>query len=169
MVRGRISGRGLLRPRSGLTLIELVLVLSLLAILSASMLLRVPPATGRSTAALQAQQLADDLRHARGLALSGGRGLQFVFMANGYRVCLAGTDCSHSAGALREPGHPGGRFEVELKHDLAFSPLPILQFDTLGQPQTALPLQIELQLADTALVRVTVAPVTAAVTVEVLQ
>ena len=169
MARGRTSGRRRLRPRSGLTLIELVLVLSLLAILSTSMLIRVPPAAGRSTAALQAQQLADDLRHARGLALSGGRGLQFVFMANGYRVCLAGTDCSNMAGALHEPGHPGGRFEVELKHDLVFARSLTLQFDTLGQPQIELPLQIELLLAGTALIRVTVAPVTAAVTVDVLQ
>jgi prepilin-type N-terminal cleavage/methylation domain-containing protein len=155
--------------QSGLTLIELVMVLTVVAILSATLLMRGPPAAGRSTAAYQAQQLAEDLRHARMLALAGGRSLQFRIMATGYRVCLASVDCSVVSLALQEPGHPGGRFEVALGHDLAFPQSLTLQFDTLGRPQIATALNLELQLSGISLVRVTVTPLTGSVAVDVLQ
>lgn len=166
---GRRRRAGDRRPQSGLTLIELVLVLTVGAILSATMLMRGPPAAGRSTASYQAQQLATDLRQARMLALAGGRSLQFRIMTSGYRVCLSSVDCSVASQALQEPGHPGGRFEVELGHDLVFPQPQTLHFDALGRPQIAAASSLELQLNGISLVRVTLEPVTGSVTVDVLQ
>lgn len=161
--------RGGLQPQSGLTLIELVLAISVLAILSAVVLMRGSPAAGRSTAVHQASQVAADLLHARALALTGGRSLQFRSTATGYQVCLASADCSDHNQVLRDPGHPGGRFEVELTHGLSFSEALTLNFDVLGRPQIVSALNLDLQLAGISLVRVTVMPLTGLVSVLVLQ
>ena len=162
-------GSGVYRAQSGLTLIELTLGLIVVAVLSAVMLMRGPPAAGRGTAAYQAQQLADDLRLARVLALAGGRSLQFRVEVSGYRVCLVGADCSDSRQVLQEPGHPGGRFEIELEHDLSFPQQATLQFDVLGRPQITAALDLELHSNNIALARVTVTPLTGFVAVQVLQ
>jgi len=130
---------------AGASLLELLLVLVILAILSA---LALPGSSDRlelHRVAQRAQQLQADLHHARALAALGGRNLRFAITPQGYRVtCVAADDwvdaawlAANSAGCdptvpIADPGR-SRRFEVVLPDELRFEQSANWIYDVTGR------------------------------------
>ncbi len=119
----------------------------LVGILSASVIPKMTPQAGKSTAAYQALRLADDLRHTRLLAMGWGQTLIFSSDASSWRVTCANagnctngmpgaSTCPNPTISVIDPGHHGP-FCVALENGVTLSGPASIQFDLLGRPQAS--------------------------------
>ncbi len=163
----------------GFSQLELLTTVALAGIMSASVVPKMLPQTGKSTAAYQALRLADDLRHTRLLAMSWGKSLVFSANANTWRVtCASGFSCStgtpaaascpNPSAAVIDPGHHGP-FCVALENGVTLSGPGSIQFDLLGRPQHSGAITYQLSAGGTTIATVSVAADTGFVSTAVLQ
>jgi Tfp pilus assembly protein FimT len=128
----------------GLTLIDALLVVVIVAIVSAYAVMRVR-STGENTLWYQAQQMASDIRHVQVLASTYGRSLQITASAgvNGtYTVsCVSATTapCPATLGSAITDPVTGSAFTGALQDGvtLAVSGTNPLPFDMQGRPLTS--------------------------------
>ncbi len=131
----------------GVTQLELLIAMVLVGILSASVIPKMTPQAGKSTAAYQALRLADDLRHTRLLAMGWGQTLIFRSDASSWRVTCANSGnctngmpgagtCPNPTISVIDPGHHGP-FCVALENGVILSGPASIQFDLLGRPQAS--------------------------------
>ncbi len=163
----------------GFSQIELVTTITVASLMSASVVPKMIPQASRSAANWQAVRLADDLRHARLLAMSLGKPLSFNSDAASWRVsCInAGSctvvtppaqTCPNPTLTLLDPGHHGG-FCVAVEGGITLSGPASIQFDLLGRPQSASTMTYQLSANGSVVATVTVAPGTGFVTTAQLQ
>jgi prepilin-type N-terminal cleavage/methylation domain-containing protein len=122
----------------GFSLIELIAVIVLVSILSATVASKAMPRAAESTAGYQALSLASDLRHTQLLAMSWGRALAFTPASTSYSVtCVAAsTDpCFDAVTPVLDRGRDGP-FTVTLENGATLTGAAI-QFDILGQPSAS--------------------------------
>jgi len=133
MLGNRLAGH----PRvAGFTLIELIIVIVVVGIISAFVVSRAMPRAGESTAGYQAQQFANDLRHAQMLAMTWGKDLNFTTATASYSVsCASGSTGPCASSPVIDPGHSGA-FAVALDN-VTLSPATTLTFDIVGKPSSA--------------------------------
>jgi len=113
-------------PQTGFTLLELVVVLVLLGVLSASIYLRWTPAGASLNA--QAGQVARTLRHAQAQALTQGRRLTFdVLSTSTYAISAAGAVIRDTQGLAQN---------YSLVNGVSLTGAD-LDFDSLGRPVDA--------------------------------
>lgn len=125
------------RVAAGFTMIELIIVLTVVAILSASAILRLSSASARGVTT-NADQLRQDIAHMQMLALTWGVPLRLSIAADGksYAVsCRAtGTGCASVAAIPLDPA-TGASFQTALTDSVIVSPASgTLDFDSLGRP-----------------------------------
>ena len=117
---------------SGFSIIELVVVMVLLAILSAVAVMAVMPRAGENTAGYQAGRLASDLRHTQMLAMAWGKNLNFATSPGSYSVsCASGSTCTSTP--VSDPGHSGS-FDVSMESVTLSATANPLTFDIVGRP-----------------------------------
>lgn len=124
--------------RSGFTLVELLMVMTIIGIVGVFVALK-SPSPADATLPSQARKLASDLRHAQQLATSQGIRLCFRTGSNHYYASpylQASSSCSTTP--LSDPA-TGGAFSVTLQKGVTFSSgaNSILVFDSLGRPSAA--------------------------------
>ncbi len=169
--RGRFAG--------GFTQLELITTIALAGIMSASVIPKMMPQAGKSSAAYQALRLADDLRHVRLLAIGWGKPLVFSIDAASWRVtcvnagsCTVVTPpastCPNPSASVLDPGHHGG-FCVALENGVALSGPTSVQFDLLGRPQYAGVITYSLSANGAIVATVSVAADTGFISTAVLQ
>ncbi len=165
------------RMARGFSQIELLTTLALAGIMSASVIPKMMPQAGKSTAGYQALRLADDLRHTRLLAMSWGRPLDFMADSQTWRVgcstgCILATPaaahCPNPTAVVVDPGHHGP-FCVALENGVTLSGPASIQFDLLGRPQHAGAIVYQLSANGMLIATVSVAADTGFVTTAVLQ
>lgn len=162
----------------GFTQLELLTTIALAGIMSASVVPKMMPQAGKSTAAYQALRLADDLRHTRLLAMSWGTALTFTTDSQTWRVtCTAGgcasalpaaSSCPNPTAAVIDPGHRGP-FCVALENGVMLSGPASIQFDLLGRPQATGAITYQLTANGATIATVSVASDTGFVSTAVLQ
>jgi MSHA pilin protein MshC len=126
------------RHRSGgFTLVELVIVMIVIAIMSAIVMAQVGADTKHSVTT-QADQLRRNLSHLQLLAISQGARLKLTVTSGGYSVCAASTTNCTLAAAITDPA-TGQRFSVDVAIDgVSFSQgAGDYYFDSLGRPVSA--------------------------------
>ncbi len=169
-------------PRSrarGFSQIEMLVTIAVASIMSATVISKALPQAGKSTAAYQAQRLADDLRHTRLLAMSWGQTLVFSTASSTYRVSCAtpascsqttpsAANCPNPSPVVIDPGHHGP-FCVPLESSVTLSGPATLQFDLLGRPLTGAEVSYQLTSGGTTIATVTVAPITGFINTTILQ
>ncbi len=176
--RTRAASPPRLRAR-GFSQVEMIVTIAVASIMSATVISKALPHAGRSTAAYQAQRLADDLRHTRLLAMSWGQTLVFSTAPSTYRVsCAAPASCSQTTPSAAlcpnpspvviDPGHHGP-FCVPLEGSVTLSGPATLQFDLLGRPLTSAAVSYQLTAGGATIATVTVAPVTGFIDTTILQ
>ena len=172
------------RPRSGrflrgFTQLELITTVALAGIMSASVVPKMIPQAGKSSAGWQALRLADDLRHTRLLAMGWGKTLVFAADSASWRVsCASAASCTNATpsaatcpnptSSVVDPGHHGA-FCVALENGVTLSGPTTLQFDLLGRPQTAGAMTYTLSANGTTIATVSVTADTGFVSTVVLQ
>ncbi len=163
----------------GVSQVELIVTIAVASIMSATVISKALPQAGKSTAAYQAQRLADDLRHTRLLAMSWGQTLVFSADSATYRVSCASvgscnqatpsaTICPNPSLVVIDPGHHGP-FCVPLENSVTLSGPATLQFDLLGRPLTTASVSYQLTSGGSTIATVTVAPVTGFIQTTILQ
>ncbi len=161
----------------GFSQLELLTTVALAGIMSASVIPKMIPQAGKSTAAYQALRLADDLRHTRLLAMSWGRQLNFASDGQTWRVsCSSGcaqatppaAACPNPSAVVVDPGHHGP-FCVALENGVTLSGPASIQFDLLGRPQSAGAIVYLLSANGSTIATVSVAADTGFVSTAVLQ
>lgn len=155
MRAGRLAGP---RARGGFSLLELVLVLSVVGLLAVFALPRLTSAPGVTLSAVAAQ-VAGSIRYAQSLAMSRGQRYRVAFTATSYQVTDGG------GGAVLQPGGSGmGPVSVTPATLSGFNP-PLtagyVAFDTRGAPYVS----ATLPLAAAATIVITSGTDTASVTV----
>lgn len=165
------------RGACGFSQLELITALALAGIMSASVIPKMMPQAGKSTAAYQALRLADDLRHTRLLAMSWGQSLAFITDSQTWRVsCASGcalatpaaASCPNPTSVIADPGHRGA-FCIALEYGVTLSGPASIQFDLLGRPQHSGPIVYQLYANGTPIANVSVANGTGFVSTAVLQ
>ncbi len=152
----------------GFSQMELIAALTVASLVAASVVPRMMPQASHSAASWQAVRLADDLRHARLLAMSWGKPLAFETNAGSWRVscvnaggCAVITppadSCPNPTATVVDPGHHGG-FCVALENGISLSGPASLQFDLLGRPQSATSVTYQLSAHGMPVATVSVAP-----------
>lgn len=162
----------------GFSQLELLTTIALAGIMSASVVPKMLPQAGKSTAAYQALRLADDLRHTRLLAMSWGTALTFATDSQTWRVSCAGSGCTSAmpaaascpnpTAAVLDPGHRGA-FCVALENGVTLSGPASIQFDLLGRPQHSGTATYQLSANGATIATVSVAADTGFVSTTVLQ
>ncbi len=164
----------------GFSQLEMIFTISVASLMSATLVPKMLPQGGKSTAAYQALRLADDLRHTRLLSMSWGKSLIFNSDANSYRVnCATGEICSTAlpaasrcpspSAAVIDPGHHGP-FCIALENGITLSGPSAVQFDLLGRPQYAGgSIRYQLMMNGVVLAMVDVAPMTGYVSTTMTQ
>jgi Tfp pilus assembly protein FimT len=162
----------------GFSQLELLTTLALAGIMSASVVPKMIPQAGKSTAAYQALRLADDLRHTRLLAMSWGTALTFSADSQSWRVTCAGggcatalpaaASCPNPTAAVVDPGHRGP-FCVALENGVTLSGPASIQFDLLGRPQSSGTVTYQLSAQGATIATVSVAADTGFVSTTVQQ
>ena len=163
----------------GFSQLELLTTLALAGIMSASVVPKMIPQAGKSTAAYQALRLADDLRHTRLLAMSWGTALTFATDSQTWRVaCTTGSGCASAlpaaascpnpTAAVIDPGHRGP-FCVALENGVTLSGPTSIQFDLLGRPQHSGAITYQLSANGSTIATVSVAADTGFISTAVLQ
>lgn len=159
------------RRLRGFSQLEMIITISVAGLMSATIVPKMLPQSGKSTVAYQALRLADDLRHTRLLAMSWGNPLVFSSDSASYRVsCAAGAGCStvlppasrcpNPSPTIIDPGHHGP-FCIALENSVALSGPTSVQFDLLGRPQSSSgSLRYQLQVNGQTLATVNIAPST---------
>lgn len=156
------------RPNShiaGFTLVELIVVLTIVSITSAYAFMRSGSA-GTLTLNSQAQTLAQDIRHTQALATTWGTSLRLSTTggANGsYRVACVNTSSSSpcNLSPVTNPG-TGSSYAVTLARNVVLAGSATLDIDSFGTPLAAASFTLS---AGGATKTVAVAPVTGFVTV----
>lgn len=110
----------------GVTLIEMVLVLLLVAIIAAMVTARWPSSADMTVGA-QADLFAQNLRHLQALAVYQGKTLTMDATSSGY----SGKE---SAAVITEPVR-GSSFQVTLENGVTMS-VASVDFDEMGRPET---------------------------------
>lgn len=125
--------------RDGFTLIEMIVVLSIIGVLAVSVMVQMN-ATSARAAVNQADQLRRDLSHIQMLALSWGVTLRLSTAADGksYSVTCRGTNAYTPCTTLdMVPTDPatGRSFSVILTDNVLIAPTSnLVDFDSLGRP-----------------------------------
>jgi prepilin-type N-terminal cleavage/methylation domain-containing protein len=121
----------------GVTLVELVTVLVLVSVVSATVVLNIG-AQGQHSVTVQADQFRRDLSHIQLLALSRGTRLKLTVAAGSYSVCTAATSTCNAASAITDPA-TGAAFDVALTDGVQFTAGhgSSYFFDSLGRPASA--------------------------------
>lgn len=177
----RLHAHPLQRSRwaEGIGLLELLMVLILVGILSATLIPKMLPTAGKSTAAYQAGKLVDNLRYTRTLAMASGKALKFKADPQSYRVvCSIAAACNNSIPAaascpnpttvLNDHGHHGP-FCIALESGVTLTAPTELEFDLLGRPVAAAASNYQLFAGSSLMATVTVTPVTGFVSLAVVQ
>jgi MSHA pilin protein MshC len=127
------------RNEAGFTLIEMIIVMSVVGILSAYAIMKnSSPAT--YTLLSQAQTMASDIRHVQSLATTWGKSLRIT--------AVAGTNGTYSVSCVTSGASPcntnpvinpstGAAFVVALQKDTVLSGPATLDINSLGQPSAA--------------------------------
>ena len=163
----------------GFSQLELVTTIALAGIMSASVVPKMMPQAGKSSAPYQALRLADDLRETRLLAMGWGQTLVFAANSTTWRVsCANAGSCSNgmpSAATCPNPttsvidtGHHGP-FCVALESGVTLSGPASIQFDLLGRPQASGTITYSLSVNGSAIATVSVAADTGFVSTVALQ
>lgn len=123
----------------GFSLIEMIVAMTIVGILSASVMISVSDKSKRAVIT-QADQFRRDLSHVQMLALSWGVSLRLSVPAGGasYLVCLATSPtCAASSDAVIDPA-TGDRFRVVMSDGVVIqsSGGNAVDFDSLGRPQS---------------------------------
>lgn len=156
-----------------------MMVLILIGILSATLIPKMLPTAGKSTAPYQASKLANNLRYTRMLAMASGKSLKFKADTQSYRVACsipaacnnstpAAASCPNPTAVLTDHGHHGP-FCIALEGGVTLSAPTELEFDLLGRPVAATASSYQLFVGSSLMATVSVAPVTGFVSVIVLQ
>ena len=127
------------KRETGLTLVELVIVLVVVGIISAYALTRNSSASVY-TLVSQAQTMASDIRHAQMLASSWGKSLRMT--------SVAGTDGTYSFSCVTSGAFPcnsspvlnpatGQAFAVSLQRNVVLAGTSSMDIDTQGRPNVA--------------------------------
>lgn len=167
------------RLARGFSQLELLIVMALAGVMSASTIHKIMPQASKSTASYQALRLADDLRHTRLLAMAWGKTLAFSSADASWRVsCADPTVCTNALPAANvcpnptlvvvDPGHHGP-FCVALENSVTLSGPATIEFDLLGRPQSTGPIAYELSANGTKIATVSITADTGFVTTTVLQ
>lgn len=172
------------RPRRGRTVsgfsqLEMIVAMSMAGLMSATVIPKMLPQSGKSTAAYQALRLADDLRHTRLLSMAWGKSLVFSSNALSYRVtCASGQTCStalpaastcpNPSAAVIDPGHHGP-FCIALENGVTLNGPASVQFDLLGRPQYVGSIHYQLIVNGATIATVDVASATGNVSTTVMQ
>ena len=163
----------------GASLMELVMVLTIIGILSAYAVPKILPSANKTTAAYQAHKLADNLRHTRMLALAWGKALKFKTDSASYRVVCsnaaacnnrtpAAASCPNPTAVVIDHGHHGP-FCIALENSVILVAPAELEFDILGRPVTAVINSYQFFAGSTLMATVSVTPVTGFISTVVLQ
>jgi MSHA pilin protein MshC len=122
------------KRRNGFTLIELTIVLVLVGVIAVVAVPRFQPA--ESTAAMQADRLARDLRHMQMLAITWGVPLRLNAAAAAYSVsCVSGpTPPCNGVATITDPA-TNTPFNVSLQNGVTVG-ATTLNVDILGRPIT---------------------------------
>lgn len=123
----------------GVTLIELIITIIIVAILSAVVVNRMSAQTQRSVV-VQVDQLRRNLSHLQLLAISRGMSVQLVVSMDqlgqySYSAYTCTTITCSSKTPLVDPS-TGLAFNVPLTDKVVISPVGSLNFDSLGRPQS---------------------------------
>ncbi len=164
---------------SGFTLMQLIIVLSMVGILAAYVIPKMMPSAGKSTAGYQALKLADNLRHTRMLALSWGKALKFQSDSASYRVTCstpaacsnatpAAASCPNPTAVIIDHGH-NGPFCIALESGVSLSGPAEIEFDLLGRPLATASSTYQIFVGSTLMATVTVAAGTGFVSTAVYQ
>ena len=164
---------------SGFTLMQLIIVLSMVGILSAYVIPKIMPSAGKSTAGYQALKLADNLRHTRMLAVSWGKALKFKSDSASYRVTCsipatcsnatpAAANCPNPTAVIIDHGH-NGPFCIAFESGVSLSGPAEIEFDLLGRPLASGSSTYQIFVGSTLMATVTVAAGTGFVSTVVFQ
>lgn len=165
-IRNQPLQRAQRRGMGGFTLMQLIVVLSMVGVLSAYVIPKIMPSAGKGTAPYQALKLADNLRHTRMLAASLGKSLKFQSDAASYRVTCstpaacnnatpAASNCPNPTVVMIDHGHHGP-FCIALEGSVSLSGPAEIEFDLLGRPLTVGNSTYQLFVGSTLMATVTV-------------
>lgn len=129
------------RRQRGFTAIELVVVMVVVAVLSAFAVMK-SVSSAEATLPSQVQKMASDIRHVQVLASTWGQRLRITASAGSYRVSCSSSvapPCpSATSMAIIDPA-TGKRFEIALQKNVVFvnPSTATLDINSLGQPLAA--------------------------------
>lgn len=166
-IRNKPLQRAPCRGMGGFTLMELIVVLSMVGIFSAYVIPKIMPSASKDTATYQALKLADNLRHTRMLAVSWGKALKFKSDPASYRVtcstpaaCInvtpTASNCPNPTAVVLDHGHHGP-FCIALESGVSLSGPAEIEFDLLGRPLTNSSATYQLLVGNALMASVTVA------------
>jgi len=123
--------------QSGMTIIELAIVLVVIGIIG-SIALNKSSSPAALTIGQQADQFVSDIRHAQSLAQIWGCQLYFSVTSSGYQLrnksAIATKPQCTTAGAIVTDPSTGQVFSITLKNDVQFTGSSTIDFDFKGQP-----------------------------------
>lgn len=126
-----------LTNQRGFTLQELVMVIVLIGIVSASVVMMNINSSGQHSVNVQADQLRRNLSHLQLLAISRGQRMRLTTTATNYTVAACTTSaCTTTTPVSNDPATESN-FSVNLTDGVTFTAASqgMLDFDSLGRPQ----------------------------------
>lgn len=167
IIKDNALRRATCRGMGGFTLMQLIMVLSMVGVLSAYVIPKIMPSAGKGTAPYQALKLADNLRHTRMLAVAWGKGLKFKSDSATYRVTCSipaacsnatptASNCPNPTAVVIDHGH-NGPFCIALESGVTLSGPTEIEFDLLGRPLTGSSSTYQLFVGSSLMATVTVA------------
>ncbi len=123
------------KKKSGFTIIELVIIITIISIVATYALMKFPSTPGINVSA-QAQQLANDIRFTQTLAMTSGQDYYLKITGSTYQILSAsGTPQTFAFGNITTRLNTG----ITFGNYLATLPNGLIAFDALGIPYTTNP------------------------------